>query len=222
MSERKPLTKEEFDAATEVYLVDGKEKLDPIPEWEEGKYYGSPATDATGAAGDGEEAADTVDADASGGGGTPASGDGGTPASGDGGGGTPASGDAGGPSAAAIADELDKVIKINEGKSIVKVPATPKTIKEAINIFCNKYNPNAETPPKDTVTPEKEDGQGGEGGQDGQGGEGGQVKQDGGRRRSRRKHAKKSKKTKKASKRRRTRRASPKSSHRRSRNQKQD
>jgi hypothetical protein len=44
MAERNPLTKEEFDAAADVYLVDGK-KIDPKPEWEEGKYYGTPAPD---------------------------------------------------------------------------------------------------------------------------------------------------------------------------------
>jgi len=80
-------------------------------------------------------------------------------------------------------------------------------IKQGIQAFCKEYcGETAAAVPGETTVPA---------------GSTGPAAAGGGRRRSRRKHAKKSKKTKKASKRRRTRRASPKSSHRRSRNQKQ-
>jgi hypothetical protein len=50
MAERNALTKDEFEAATDVYLVDKKDKEDPKPDtWEEGKYFGTPAPDAASA-----------------------------------------------------------------------------------------------------------------------------------------------------------------------------
>jgi hypothetical protein len=46
MAERNPLTKDEFETATDVYLVNKKDKEDPKPAtWEEGMYFGTPAPD---------------------------------------------------------------------------------------------------------------------------------------------------------------------------------
>ena len=62
MAERKPISEEEFASATDIYLVDGKDKIDPKPEkWEDGKYFSSPAADEEkGAA---ESAAESADGD---------------------------------------------------------------------------------------------------------------------------------------------------------------
>ena len=47
MAERKALTEAEFEAATDVYLENGKDKIVPKPAtWEDGKYFSTPAPDA--------------------------------------------------------------------------------------------------------------------------------------------------------------------------------
>ena len=106
------------------------------------------------------------------------------------------------PTAEAIAEELEKVLKINQGLPIVPEPAGAETIKKAVLILYNNHinkesvDETTDQPPGGPVTEDGGEGEGVDGGK-GEGVDG----HDGGRRRTKRKGRKVSRKSKKGGKR---------------------